>query len=71
MENIKFELGDQDFIELNKLLKAENLVETGGEAKFLIKNKEVILNGKIEIQVRKKIKKGDTVQFFDNLIQIV
>ncbi len=71
MEESTFELNNQDYIELNKLLKIENLVETGGEAKFLIKNKEVFLNGEVEIQVRKKLRKGDVVQFFDNTIKIV
>ncbi len=71
METSTFELGDQEYIELNKLLKAENLVETGGEAKFLIKSKEVVLNDEIEIQVRKKIRKGDTIRFFDTLIKVI
>ena len=71
MDTSTFELGEQEYIELNKLLKAENLVETGGEAKFLIKSKEVLLNNEIEIQVRKKIRKGDTIQFFDNLIKVI
>jgi len=66
-----FELKDQDYIELNKLLKIENLVETGGEAKFLIKNGEAIVNNEVEIQVRKKLRKGDTVKFFDDTIEII
>ncbi len=66
-----FELKDQEYIELNKLLKIENLVETGGEAKFLIKNGEAIVNNEVETQVRKKIRKGDVVQFFDDIIEVV
>jgi len=65
-----FELKEQDYIELNKLLKAENLVATGGEAKFLIKNGEVYLNGEVELQVRKKIRKGDVIQFFEDIIEV-
>lgn len=66
-----FELIDQEYIELNKLLKIENLVETGGEAKFLIKNGEAIVNNEVEMQVRKKLRKGDVVRFFDETIEII
>lgn len=66
-----FELIDQEYIELNKLLKIENLVGTGGEAKFLIKNGEAIVNDEVETQVRKKLRKGDVVRFFEDTIEIV
>lgn len=66
-----FELKDQEYIELNKLLKAENLVGTGGEAKFLIKNGEAIVNDEVETQVRKKIRKGDVVRFFEDIIEVI
>lgn len=66
-----FELLDQEYIELNKLLKIENLVGTGGEAKFLIKNGEAIVNNEVETQIRKKLRKGDVVKFFDDVITIV
>lgn len=66
-----FELVDQEYIELNKLLKIENLVATGGEAKFLIKNGEAIVNNEVEIQVRKKLRKGDVVKFFEDTIEII
>jgi ribosome-associated protein len=66
-----FELVDQEYIELNKLLKIENLVGTGGEAKFLIKNGEAIVNNEVETQIRKKLRKGDVVKFFDDTIEII
>jgi ribosome-associated protein len=66
-----FELKDQEYIELNKLLKAENLVGTGGEAKFLIKNGEAIVNDEVETQVRKKLRKGDVIRFFEDTIEII
>lgn len=66
-----FELIDQEYIELNKLLKIENLVGTGGEAKFLIKNGEAIVNDEVETQVRKKLRKGDVVRFFEDTIEVV
>lgn len=66
-----FKLNEQEYIELNKLLKIEKLVATGGEAKFIIKNGEVYVNDKIETQVRKKLYKGDRVTFFNQEIEIV
>ncbi len=50
-------------IELNKLLKFENLVASGGEAKVIIKEGMVSLNGEVETQVRKKVMAGDTISF--------
>lgn len=50
-------------IELNKLLKFENLVASGGEAKGIIKEGMVSLNGEVETQVRKKVMVGDTITF--------
>lgn len=66
-----FELKDQEYIELNKLLKIKNLVGTGGEAKFLIQNGETIVNDEIETQVRKKLRNGDVVRFFEDTIEII
>lgn len=53
----------QEPIELNKLLKFENLVASGGEAKGIIKEGMVSLNGEVETQVRKKVMAGDTITF--------
>jgi len=50
-------------IELYKLLKFESLVGSGGEAKYVISEGLVRLNGKVEIQKRKKIVSGDVVEF--------
>lgn len=60
-----------DYIEMNKLLKLLNLVETGGEANSVISDGEVRLNRIIETQKRKKIRKGDSISFKGNIIVIV
>lgn len=52
-----------DYIELCKLLKLENWVAGGGEAKHLIAEGFVLVNGEIETRKRKKIFKGDIVEF--------
>ncbi len=48
-----------DFIQLNKLLKYAGIISTGGEAKFFIESNEIILNGVIVFELRKKIRVGD------------
>jgi len=50
-------------IELYKILKLENLVGSGGEAKFVISEGRVIVNGKVETRKRKKIFAGDVIEF--------
>ena len=40
-------------IELYKILKFENMVNSGGEAKFMIADGQVIVNGEIETRKRK------------------
>lgn len=57
-------------IELNKLLKLENLVTSGGEAKILISEGSVEVNGEIEYQIRKKIFDGDSIKI-NNKIYVV
>jgi len=57
-------------IELYKILKIENLVEGGGEAKVRIANGEVMLNGLIETRKRKKVYHGDEVEFFGQTLKV-
>ncbi|TNE51124.1 MAG: RNA-binding S4 domain-containing protein [Bacteroidetes bacterium] len=60
---LEFKLQGHPFIQLNDLLKVLNLVGTGGEANMRIVAGEVRVNGGTEIQKRKKIRSGDTVEF--------
>ncbi len=57
-------------IELAKLLKYENLVQSGGEAKLLITEGHVRLNGEVETRRGKKINAGDVVQVGNERIKI-
>lgn len=50
-----------EFIKLDALLKFSGLAYTGGEAKILIQNGEVSVNGEICTMRGKKIRSGDTV----------
>ena len=57
-------------IELYKLLKLEGMVSSGGEAKAVIAEGRVLVNGAVETQKRKKIVSGDVVEFENEKIQI-
>lgn len=50
-----------EFIKLDALLKFSGLADTGGEAKLLIQNGEVSVNGEICTMRGKKIRSGDKV----------
>ena len=52
-----------DFIKLDSLLKFAALVGTGGEAKLVISEGLVTVNGEVCTQRGKKICPGDTVCF--------
>jgi ribosome-associated protein len=58
----KIEISEEP-IELYKILKLGNLVDSGGEAKVVISEGQVRVNGKVETRKRKKILSGDVVEF--------
>jgi len=69
---IEFELReDSEYIELIKLLKALNLVNSGAEAKQMVEEDHVRLNGEPESRKRAKIKAGDVVQFLQHEIKVI
>ena len=57
-------------VELCKILKFESMVSSGGEAKSVIAEGRVLVNGKIETRKRKKIVSGDIVEFGKEKIRI-
>jgi len=60
----------QEYIELVKLLKHLGWIGTGGEGKMRIRDGEVIFNGTVELQVRKKLRSGDIVGFDGKEVRI-
>lgn len=58
-------------IELYKLLKLLDLVDTGGQAKMLIEQEQVKRNGEIETRKRAKITKGEQIQIGDVVINVI
>jgi ribosome-associated protein len=69
MEAINFSLTD-DYIELIKLLKLLNLVESGADAKLAVEKGLVKCNDKDEYRKRKKLRSGETVIFKNYKISI-
>lgn len=57
-------------VELYKILKFEGVVASGGEAKTVIENGLVLVNGEVETRKRKKIVSGDIVEFGDEKMRI-
>lgn len=57
-------------VELFKILKFEGIVGSGGEAKMVISEGLVKVNGEVETQKRKKIVSGDTIEFMDEIYKI-
>lgn len=58
-------------VELYKILKFEGIVASGGEAKAVIDDGQVLVNGEIETRKRKKIVSGDVIEFMDNKFKII
>ena len=59
-----------DPVELYKILKLQGIVSSGGEAKHVIAEGQVLVNGKVETRKRKKIAAGDIVEFRNEKIRI-
>ena len=72
MENkMTFKLED-DYIELFKLLKVLDLVNTGGQAKMIVADGYVFRNGEVETRKRAKIIVGDVLVVGDDVtIEVV
>uniref|UniRef100_UPI0040568113 RNA-binding S4 domain-containing protein n=1 Tax=Candidatus Electronema sp. TaxID=2698783 RepID=UPI0040568113 len=60
-----------DFIELCSLLKLEGIAESGGEAKQLICEGHVRVNGAEETRKRKKIYSGDVVECQGRTVRVI
>jgi ribosome-associated protein len=57
-------------VELYKILKFEGLVQSGGEAKMVIADGHVLVNGDVETRKRRKIVNGDCIEFSNVTLQI-
>jgi ribosome-associated protein len=60
-----------DFIPMIQLLKATNLVQTGGQAQIVVDEGEVKYNGQVDYRKRLKVRAGDTVEFGGETIKVI
>ena len=67
MEIIKLR---DEFIQLGQALKAAGLVESGVDAKLVILDGQVKVNGAVELQRGKKLHAGDVVEYDGETIRI-
>ena len=67
MEIIKIK---DDYIKLGQVLKLSGMCDTGVDAKHLIEDGAVQVNGKTELQRGKKIRHGDVVSCGGNSVRI-
>lgn len=67
---MKFKITKGDYIELIQLLKALNLASSGAEAKILVEEGLINLNGETEYRKRAKVRTGDTVRFDEEDITV-
>ena len=59
-----------EYIKLQDLLKLAGVVYTGGEAKVLIQEGAVTVNGEVGTQRGKKLRPGDTVRLGDAALTV-
>lgn len=57
-------------IRLDQFLKVKSLVGSGGEAKVLIRDGRVKLNGEVETRRRKQLFLGDRVEFEGEVFEV-
>ena len=71
IERMQEILINREFVELFKILKFESLASSGGEAKILIADVKVEVNGEVETRKRRKIIAGDVIKVFDDEYRVV
>lgn len=60
-----------EFIKLDQLLKLADITSSGAESHVLITDGKIKVNGKVELQKRKKIRENDIVEVNNKVIQVV
>jgi ribosome-associated protein len=60
----------EEYIELVKLLKLLRIAQTGGHAKIMVEEGEVLRNGEQEFRKRAKLIKGDVIEVMGEKITL-
>lgn len=61
MEEIEFTINGE-YIELLGLLKVIGIAQTGGHAKMIVEDEEIMRNGELETRKRAKLVAGDVIE---------
>ena len=67
----EFNLEGSDFIALSDLLKITAVAQTGGHAKILISEGDVLVDGEVETRKKCKIKSGQVVEVNGDKIKVI
>ena len=70
MNNLSFSLNGNENIALCDLLKLTSLTNSGGQAKMLIADGQVLRNGVVETRKTAKIRTGEKIQFNQYVISV-
>jgi ribosome-associated protein len=70
MQDVDLELRG-DYIELDKLLKATGLADSGGQARAFIAAGEVRVDGQVELRKTAKMRAGQVVEFGGQRVRVV
>lgn len=54
---------EREALRLDQFLKLRGITDTGGQAKLSIQSGEVQVNGEVETRRRRKLFRGDVVEF--------
>ncbi len=60
-----------EFVTLGKFLKLANLIQTGGEAKFYLKENKVVVDGEEDNRRGRKLYSGNIVEVENQTFEIV
>ncbi len=69
MQEVALELRGE-YIELDKLLKATGLADSGGQARALITAGEVTVDGQVELRKTAKMRAGQVVEFHGQRVRV-
>ncbi|GAA5198997.1 RNA-binding S4 domain-containing protein [Rugosimonospora acidiphila] len=61
---------EEDMIRLAQFLKLAGVIDTGGEAKLVIADGEVRVNGEVEVRRGRQLRRGDVIEFDGQRLRI-
>ncbi len=71
MNNIEINIREnEEFIKLGQAMKKAGLVDSGVDAKFLIQDGQVKVNGEVDTRRGKKLYPGDTFEYNGNTVKV-